>query len=134
VSFLSALLLILLLAASAQVVGAQHPPAQVEFDQRMNNIEVWQEGREPGSIAEERQLRRLNAERQKTLVADTNKLLKLVTELNAEIANSREGSLTLEQLRKLAEIERLAHSVREKMATSVRGVPAFHTETVPILR
>jgi hypothetical protein len=133
-AFLWALLSILSRVGSGQVVAAPQPPAQVEFKQRLNTIQVWKEGQEQDSASEEKQLRTLNAERQKALVANTSKLLKLATELNAEIAKSKNGSLTPEQLHKLAEIERLAHSVREKMATSVRGVSAFHTETVPILR
>lgn len=81
--------------------------------------------REEGPEAEKR-LRALNAERQKELVADTNKLLKLASELDAEVARSDSANLTPAQLHKVAEIEKLAHSVREKMATSVRSIPVFH--------
>lgn len=73
------------------------------------------------SLYQERRLRELNAAQHKSMVADTDKLLKLVTELNAEINNSNASSLTAEQLRKVAEIEKLAHNVRDKMRTSVRG-------------
>ena len=54
-----------------------------------------------------------------------NKLLKLVTELNAELTSSNPDSLSANQLRKLAEIEKLAHSVKDKMSTSVRGTPLY---------
>jgi hypothetical protein len=80
------------------------------------------------SLWQEKQLRLLNVDRQKQLVADTNKLLKLAQELDAEIAGANPGSLTPDQLRRIAEIEKLAHSVKEKMSTSVRGVPAFRPE------
>lgn len=76
-------------------------------------------------LDDERVLRALNADRQKSLVSDTNKLLKLVNELDAEIAKSNEDSLTDEQRHKVAEIEKLAHNVKEKMSTSVRGTPPF---------
>lgn len=69
----------------------------------------------------EKRLRALNADRQNKLVADTNKLLKLAAELNAELSNSNSGSLTSEEKRKVGEIEKLARSVKNKMSTSVRG-------------
>jgi hypothetical protein len=64
---------------------------------------------------QQRRLRALNVERQKRVVSDSNKLLKLTTELNAEVAQSSFDSLTPTQLRKLAEIERLARDLKEKM-------------------
>jgi hypothetical protein len=70
---------------------------------------------------EEKILRALNTDRQKSMVSDTNKLLKLVNELNAEIGQTNPDSLTPSQLQKVAEIEKLAHNVRDKMSTSVRG-------------
>jgi hypothetical protein len=60
-------------------------------------------------------LRMQNAMRQKTMVSDTNKLLKLANELNAELSASPSGPLTRAQLRKVAEIEKLAHGVRTQM-------------------
>jgi hypothetical protein len=76
-------------------------------------------------IEEEKRLRALNAERQKDLVSDTNKLLKLTNELNTEIVRANPDSLTPGQVRKLAAIEKLAHSVKDKMSTSVRGIPTY---------
>jgi hypothetical protein len=75
----------------------------------------------------EKQLQALNADRQKALVSDTVKLLKLANELNAEVSSGNPDMLTPGQLRKLEQIEKLAHSVKEKMSMSVRGVPPFHT-------
>ncbi|HEY1161268.1 MAG TPA: hypothetical protein VGE83_11585 [Terracidiphilus sp.] len=77
-------------------------------------------------IEEEKRLRALNVERQKDLVSDTDKLLKLTNELNTEIARANPDSLTAGQVRKLAAIEKLAHSVKDKMITSVRGIPAYN--------
>ena len=83
---------------------------------------------------QEKQLCLLNAERQRALVADTNKLLKLAHELDAEISSANPDSLTPDQLHKIAEIEKLAHSVKEKMSTPVRGAPVFQSEPPPMLR
>jgi len=63
----------------------------------------------------EKRLRALNIERQKQMVADATKLLKLAKELNEEVAASNSNTLTPEQLRKVAEIEKLARSVKERM-------------------
>jgi hypothetical protein len=71
----------------------------------------------------ERRMRMLNAERQKQMVADTNKLFKLARELNDEVAKANESSFTLDQLRKIAEIEKLAKSVRERMAAGSGETP-----------
>lgn len=69
-----------------------------------------------------RRWRALNAERQRVLVADTNKLVRMVTELDAEVHREQPEGLTAQQIHQLAEIERLARSVRERMASGV-GVP-----------
>lgn len=69
----------------------------------------------------------LNIERQKRMVADTNKLLKMARELNDEVAASNAGTLTPEQLHKIAEIEKLARSVKERMTTgSAEPQSVFH--------
>ena len=67
----------------------------------------------------ERRLSALNRERQKEMISDTNKLLKLTIELNDEIAANNTGTLTYDQLHKMAEIEKLARNVKEKMADGV---------------
>jgi hypothetical protein len=80
----------------------------------------------------ERRMQQLNAVQHKSMVADTDKLLKLVTELNAEINSTNSNALTPAQLRKVIEIEKLAHSVKDKMRTSVRGAPDYQDNT-PLL-
>jgi len=109
--------------------GQVPPPAQI--NQRMPDVGTDMGTYNSNVMSEEKQLRRLNEARQKALVADTLKLLKLANELNAEIAAANTGSFTPIQLRKLTEIEKLAHSVKEKMATSVRPNPAFQQFPAP---
>lgn len=82
-------------------------------------------GQNSDRAMEEKRLNALNAERQKTMVADANKLVKLAAELNADVNGKSEGQLTADQLRKVAEIEKLAHSIREKMSTSVKPAPSM---------
>jgi hypothetical protein len=73
----------------------------------------------------ERRIRALNTERQKQIVADTDKLLKLARELNEEVAKANTGTLTTEQLHKIADIEKLARSVRQRMTETVGEAPTI---------
>lgn len=76
-------------------------------------------------IEEEKRLRELNALRQRQLVSDTNKLLKLAHELNDSVNAAKPEELKSTEFVKVAEIEKLAHSVKDKMSTSVRGTTAY---------
>jgi hypothetical protein len=62
------------------------------------------------------------------LVKDTNKLLKLARELDAEIGSTNPDSLTSDQIRRIEEIEKLARSVKEKMSTCVNGLPMYQLD------
>jgi hypothetical protein len=74
---------------------------------------------------DEKRLAYLNAERHKTLVAATNRLVKLAGELQAQINSEPQTPLTPDQVRQFQEIEKLAHNIRDKMSTSVRPAPSF---------
>jgi hypothetical protein len=56
-----------------------------------------------------------NAERKKQLADDSARLLKLATDLKAEVDKTTKDTLSLTVIRKADEIERLAHNVKEKM-------------------
>jgi hypothetical protein len=59
--------------------------------------------------------KKANLERQASLKADTEKLLKLSTELKDYVDKTNENVLSMEVLKKAEEIEKLAKSVKEKM-------------------
>jgi hypothetical protein len=59
--------------------------------------------------------KKANQERQAQLKRDTEKLLKLATELKEYVDKSNENVLSLDVVKKAEEIEKLAHGVREKM-------------------
>jgi len=84
-------------------------------------------------VMAERRMLALNSLRQKQMVADTDKLLKLTKELNEEVAAANTGSLTAEQLRKLADIEKLARNVRERMTNGVGQPPSVLPSPTPIM-
>jgi hypothetical protein len=56
-------------------------------------------------------------ERQAQLVADTNRLFQLAQELQAEVAKSTKNTLSLSVVKKAAEVEKLARSLKERMRT-----------------
>ena len=60
-----------------------------------------------------------NAERRKQIADDGAKLVKLATDLKAEVDKTTKDTLSLNVIRKADEIEKLAHSVREKMRLNV---------------
>lgn len=99
--------------------GSQFPGTPHGFSQDPNQLPPLNDPY--GPVEGEKRLRMINAERQKSMISDADKLLKLATELNQEIARSNAGDLSAAQLHKVAEIEKLAHNVRDKMVMSVRG-------------
>jgi len=59
--------------------------------------------------------KKANLQRQASLKSDTDKLLKLATELKQYVDQSNENTLSLNVMKKAEEIEKLARSVKEKM-------------------
>jgi hypothetical protein len=64
---------------------------------------------------EEEMAKLRNIERQKKLEDDTAKLLSLANELKADVDKSTKDMLSLDVVKKADEIEKLAHSVKERM-------------------
>jgi len=59
--------------------------------------------------------KRANQQRQADLKRDTERLLKLSTELKEYVDKTNENMLSLDVIKKADEIEKLAHSVKTKM-------------------
>jgi hypothetical protein len=68
----------------------------------------------PSSIRKEME-KKANQQRQADLKRDTDKLLKLSTELKDYVDKSNENILSVDVIKKADEIEKLAHSVKMKM-------------------
>ena len=64
---------------------------------------------------EQDQAKMRNADRQKQLVNDTEKLVSLANELKLDVGKSNKDMLSLDVIKKADEIEKLARSVKEKM-------------------
>jgi len=59
--------------------------------------------------------KKANEERHAALKNDTDKLLKLAVELKAYVDKTNQNVLSVEVVKKAEEIEKLAHSVKDKM-------------------
>ncbi len=59
--------------------------------------------------------KRANKQRQEEIRRDSEQLLKLATELKQYVDKSNENILSMDVIKKAEEIEKLAHSVKEKM-------------------
>lgn len=71
---------------------------------------------DPDQAKRERELaKRANEQRQEQLKRDTENLYKLATELKQYVDKSNQNTLSVDVIRKAEEIERLAHSIRDKM-------------------
>lgn len=62
-----------------------------------------------------RQEKAANQKRQSELQRDADRLLQLATDLKLQVDKSNENILSITVIRKAEEIEKLAHSVKEKM-------------------
>jgi len=88
------------LHSTAQVPGRdQRTPAEIEWEAQQKKA------------AE----KAANEKRQQDLKKDTDKLLQLATELKQYVDKTNEHTLSVDVIKKAEEIEKLAHTVKEKM-------------------
>lgn len=91
---------------STQQNGAAATPAQTP-DHKVDNAAAQnavKDQAKPGDDA-----------RQAQLVADTAKLIQLAQELQVEVAKSGKNTLSISVMKKAAEVEKLARSLKERM-------------------
>jgi nitric oxide reductase activation protein len=98
--------------------AAHSPAAQAQAAAASQVQAADDQSNDRPSLSEESMGRLRNIDRQKKLVDDTNKLLGLANELKAEVDKSSKDTLSLDVVRKADEIEKLAHSVKERMKGS----------------
>jgi len=72
---------------------------------------------------EARQAKMLNIQRQQAIVTDTEKILQLARELEADANSARPTMSVAERMHKAEEIEKLAKTVREKMTYAIGAPP-----------
>ncbi len=91
---------------SNQVPGTQQPKTGVFDPEESDPLSPHRE---------QKQADLRNVDRQKKLVADTDKLLALATDLKEQVDKSTKDTLSVDVIKKADEIEKLAHSVKERM-------------------
>jgi hypothetical protein len=102
--------MILVTAGSAKVSGGQIlPSSTLPWGNQMPGMS------QPDIVRHLEQRRMLISERQKRLVADTDKLLALTTALKEQVDESNKDILSVDMIKKAEEIEKLAHSVKERI-------------------
>jgi hypothetical protein len=105
-------LLLLMLVSSPRSFSQDAPPVPP----RPKPVFPEDEHQDQARVKIEKEMaRRANQERQAQLMRDTNNLLKLATELKQSVEKSNENTLSVDVVKKAEEIEKLAHSVKEKM-------------------
>ena len=62
-----------------------------------------------------------NLERKRQIADDSTRLLKLASDLKSEVDKTSKDTLSLGVIRKADEIEKLAHTVKEKMKLTMNG-------------
>ena len=106
----------LMLAMGSLGQGAQGTGSETRQQQTTEPSVVPPEPQDPRTLSmEEEQAKLRNDDRQKKLVEDTAKLVALANELKVAVDKSDKNTLSLDVVRKADEIEKLAHSVKERM-------------------
>ena len=96
--------------ARGQIVSPETPDASQSGSQRQKDTDS------PWMVEQKRELeKKRNVARQQDIKKDTDKLLELATELKQYVDKTNEDILSTDVIKKADEIEKLAHSVREKM-------------------
>jgi hypothetical protein len=118
--------------AAALFGWTQNAPAGIQSLPNPRGQGRFGETTDPDFIFADKRVNALNTDRQKSMVSDADKLVKLARQLDAEIASNTTDDLTAEELHKVAEIEKLARSVKAKMAQSFGPGPQFHQPQIPL--
>lgn len=100
------------------------PSQQVPLPPEIGNPRTEQPDNNLPPDAQHDMEKKRNEQRQADLKRDTDKLLKLSTELKQYVDKSNENILSLDVIKKADEIEKLAHSVKTKMRGDNYVAPA----------
>ncbi len=114
--YIGLLLAALAVAGEAEAQATMPMPAQTSRPAPQTPIGPLDAAGNPDQVRlDEMRLRQLSDDRRKKLVADTDRLLELATQLKVAMDAATKNEMSVEVIRKADEIERLAHSVKERM-------------------
>ncbi len=103
------------LAAQSSVQSPMQSPTQIPRLGSLPGANSDDRDNEQRAKLERDLAKKANRDRQAQLQRDTDSLLKLANELKQYVDKSNENTLSLDVVKKAEEIEKLAHSVKEKM-------------------
>jgi hypothetical protein len=121
VVILAGLLTIATLSGGAQGPPIPHPNPSIHPPELTNPPDANAQMRMHEQQEKHRSFEAANAERKRQLADDSARLLKMATDLKAEVDKTDKDTLSLNVIRRADEIERLAHLVKEKMKLTVGG-------------
>lgn len=98
-----------------QQQNQQQQPQQPGSPQQPGHPTISSSGDEVRDRQARELAKKMNLDRQAALKKDTDTLLKLAVELKDSVDKSNADVLSLDVVKKAEEIEKLAHSVRDKM-------------------
>lgn len=108
---------VLMVGVSGRVSGGQLQQIQLQqgqhFPGQAREPDVSDPNIDQHRLEQQESIR--SSERQKRLVADTDKLLALATDLKQQVDKTNKNILSVDVIKKADEIEKLAHSVKERM-------------------
>ena len=107
-------------ALAASALAAQQPlggfpSAASQQQQTSPSVGLPPLGPEMSPEARAKQEKLQNDDRQKRLVADTEKLLTLATQLHADVEKTDKYVLSLDVIRRCEEIDKLSRAIRDRM-------------------
>ena len=99
--------------------GGKHNPSVMPDNQPNVLPDVNQQMLMHEQQAKKRNFEAVNAERRKVIVDESALLLKLATDLKAEVDKTNKDTLSLTVIRRADLVEKLAHDMKEKMKLTV---------------
>ena len=109
------LVLLLLVLGGAPLRAQEDASVPLPAGPRANRMPSPHDDDAAHTQMEKDMVKRVNKDRQAALKRDTDRLLQLSTELKQYVDKTDENMLSLDVVKKAEEIEKLAHSVRDKM-------------------
>ncbi len=110
-------------ALAVATVAGEGRPRQVQYPKYSPEIIRAPDANSQNDINDQQEKKRsfeaANAERRRQIGTDSAKLLKLALALKSEVDKTDKDTLSIGVIRKADEIEKLAHSVKEKMQLTV---------------
>jgi hypothetical protein len=109
-------LVLLTLMAAANLASTQqiHLPPAISHSPGMGKVPVTS-----GDSVQKQQAKAANQQRQAEIKRDAEKMFQLTTELKQSLETSGQDVMSLDDLKKVEQIEKLAHGVKSKMKQSL---------------